>query len=231
MTVAVKICGLSTPETLDAAIGVGADWVGLVHFPRSPRHVSLETGRDLSRRARGRAGRVALLVDPDDALLAAVVEAFDPDLLQLHGSETPERVAAIRRATGRPVMKAVGIGAEADLSVLPSYAAVADRLLLDAKPPAGAGLPGGTALPGGNGVAFDWRLLAGPALDRGFPFMLSGGLTIGNVAEALRLTGAGAVDVSSGVESRPGEKDPALIAAFVAAARAAAEPAAPRDAA
>jgi phosphoribosylanthranilate isomerase len=175
--------------------------------------VTLETGRALSNRARGRAIRTALLVNPDDALLAAVVEALDPDLIQLHGSETPERVAAIRARFGRPVMKAVGIAEPSDLTAVAAYAPVADRLLLDAKPPKTA-----DALPGGNGLAFDWRLLAG--LDPATPFMLSGGLSRDNVAEAIALTGARSVDVSSGVESRPGEKDPAKIEAFVKAARA-----------
>jgi len=207
----IKICGLSTPETLDAALGAGADWVGFVRFARSPRHVELEAARALSRRAKGRAGRVVLLVDPDDAALAAAIEAIAPDLIQLHGRESPERVAAIRAATGLPVMKALGIAGPADLAAIPAYAAVADRLLLDAKAPPGA------ALPGGNGVRFDWSLLAGADLPAGL--MLSGGLGPENVAEALARTGLRAVDVSSGVESAPGIKDPARIAAFVTAAR------------
>lgn len=210
----IKICGLSTPETLDAALAAGADWVGFVRFARSPRHVELEAGRLLSERARGRAGRVVLLVDPDDAAVAAAVEAMAPDLIQLHGRESPERVAAIRAATGLPVMKALGVASRADLAALHSYA-VADRLLLDAKPPPGA------ALPGGNGIRFDWDLLAGAALPAGT--MLSGGLDADTVAEALARTGLGAVDVSSGVESAPGIKDPARIAAFVTAARACAD--------
>jgi phosphoribosylanthranilate isomerase len=218
MDAIVKICGLSTPETLDAALDAGADWVGFVHFPRSPRHVSLETGRSLSARARGRARRVVLLVDPEDSTIAAVVAALDPDLLQLHGHETPERVAAVRERFGRPVLKAVGVGAPADLDAAARYAAVADHLLLDAKPPVTP-----EALPGGNGLAFDWRLLAAPVtwnvLDPARPFMLSGGLNPDNVSTAIRLTRAGAVDVSSGVEVRPGLKDPARIEAFVEAAR------------
>ncbi len=214
MSAHVKICGINTVPALDAALAAGAEWIGLVRYPRSPRHVELEQGRALSERARGRTARVALLVDPDDAALEAVVEALDPDLLQLHGAETPERVAAIRGRFGRPVMKAVGIGEAADLERLSAYAAVADRLLLDAKPPRDS-----NALPGGNGLAFDWRLLTG--LDLQKPFMLSGGLTPDNVAAAVRLTGAPAVDVSSGVERRPGEKDPDKIAAFVKAARSA----------
>jgi phosphoribosylanthranilate isomerase len=209
----IKICGLSTLETLEAAIEAGADLVGFVHFPRSPRHVSLEAGRALSRRARGRALRTALVVDADDAILASIVEALDPDLIQLHGSETPERVAAIRARFGRPVMKAVGIATASDVGRLAGYAGLTDRLLLDAKPPSAG------ALPGGNGVAFDWRLIAG--LDPALPFMLSGGLNPENVGAAIGLTGALAVDVSSGVESRPGEKSPELIEAFIRAARTA----------
>jgi phosphoribosylanthranilate isomerase len=207
----VKICGLSTSETLAAALEAGADLVGFVRFAPSPRHLDLTPGRALSRAARGRAQRVLLTVDPDDAELDASLEAFDPDLVQLHGSETPERVAAIRARTGRPVMKALGIATADDLAGIAAYARVADRLLLDAKPP-----PGGR-LPGGNGLPFDWRLIAG--LDPGLPFMLSGGLTPDTVAEAIRVTGAPAVDVSSGVERAPGVKDPDRIAAFVAAAR------------
>jgi phosphoribosylanthranilate isomerase len=210
----VKICGINTPEALDAAIAAGADMIGLVRFGRSPRHLEVKEGRALSERARGKALRVALVVDADDAALAETVEGFDPDILQLHGSETPERVAAIRARFGRPVMKAVGIAEKKDLADLDAYAAVADRLLVDAKPPRTAG-----ALPGGNGLSFDWRLIAG--IDAGKPVMLSGGLDEANVAAAVTLTGVSAVDVSSGVERRPGEKDPEKIAAFVKAARAA----------
>lgn len=209
--VRVKICGLSGEETLDAALDAGADLVGFVHFLKSPRHVSLDKGRRLSQRARGRAERVVLLVDPDDTLLAAAVEALDPDWIQLHGGESPQRIAEIRARTGRPVMKAFGVAAAHDLVALPDYAAVADRLLLDAKPPLGADLPGG------NGRSFDWDILKGVVLTSGT--MLSGGLDADNVEEALARTGLAAVDVSSGVEVRPGEKDPAKIVAFVAAAR------------
>jgi phosphoribosylanthranilate isomerase len=176
--------------------------------------VSLDLGRDLSRQARGRALRVVLLVDADDAAIADAVEALDPDLLQLHGRESPERAAAIRSRFGRPVLKAIGIADASDLAALGPYAGGVDHLLLDAKPPRDAG-----ALPGGNGLSFDWRLLNG--LDPGLSFMLSGGLNPGNVAEAVRLTGPRAVDVSSGVESGPGVKDPGKIEAFVKAARAA----------
>ncbi|MCJ2072341.1 phosphoribosylanthranilate isomerase [Methylobacterium sp. J-030] len=207
----IKICGLSTEDTLDAALALGVDWIGLVHFPRSPRHVALARAAALSSRAKDRAERVVLLVDPDNALLAGVVEAVDPDLIQLHGQESPERVAAIRALTGRPVMKALGLAVPADLAPLAAYAAVADRILLDAKAPANAGLPGG------NGRCFDWTILADRDLPEGT--MLSGGLDAANVPEALARTKLNAVDVSSGVESAPGVKDPGRIAAFVAAAR------------
>jgi len=210
----VKICGLGTPEAVEAALGAGADLLGFVRFPKSPRHVELDTGRRLSTVARGRALRTLLTVDADDAELDAAVAAIDPDLLQFHGSETPARVAAVKRRYGRPVMKALGIAAIADLQQIERYADVADRLLLDAKPPSGP-----DALPGGNGLAFDWRLIAG--LDRQKPFMLSGGLTPQNVGAAIALTGIRAIDVSSGVERAPGDKDPARIEAFVRAARAA----------
>lgn len=214
MTPLVKICGLSTPETLDAAIQAGADMVGFVHFPKSPRHVGLDLGRALSGQARGRAERVVLLVDPSDALLDAVVDALDPEAIQLHGAETPERVAGVKARTGRQAWKAVGIGAARDLDAVGAYAGVADRILLDAKPPKGP-----DALPGGNGVRFDWGLLA--RLDPAIVFMLSGGLDADVVGQAVAMTGARAVDVSSGVELRPGVKDPEKIAAFVRAARAA----------
>ena len=219
----VKICGLSTPETVEAALGAGADMVGFVRFARSPRHVARDLGRALSAAAQGRATRVLLVVDPEDAELEADVAAIDPDLIQLHGRETPERVAAIRARFGRPVMKAVGIATAADLANVARHAGVADRILLDAKAPPGA------ALPGGNGRAFDWGILAGalpfPLGEKGARLevcvMLSGGLTAANVADAIRISGLAAVDVSSGVETAPGRKDPGLIAAFVGAARAA----------
>jgi phosphoribosylanthranilate isomerase len=214
MDTLVKICGLRSIEALDAALGAGSDLVGFVRYPRSPRHLSLEEGRELSARVKGKALRVALTVDADDAELSAIVDALDPDLLQLHGEETPERAAAVRARFGRPVMKAIGVTDRADLARIPVYAQAADRILLDAKPPKTA-----EALPGGNGLAFDWRLVAG--LDRKLSFMLSGGLTPETVAAAIGLTRARALDVSSGVERSPGEKDPAKIEAFVRAARAA----------
>jgi len=210
----IKICGLSTPETLDVALGAGADLVGFVRFPKSPRHVSLDLGHKLSLQARGRAQRVVLLVNPGDEDIAQAIEAINPDLIQLHGSETPERVAEIRSMVKRPVMKAFGVAEPSDLKALTPYASRVDRFLLDAKPPRTA-----NALPGGNGLAFDWRLLNG--LDPKLSFMLSGGLTPDNVAEAIRLTRPEAVDVSTGVESGPGLKDPARIEAFIRAARTA----------
>ena len=209
----IKICGLSTAATLDAALAAGADMVGFVFFPKSPRHISYDTARALGGQARGRAGIVALSVDADDAELGAIAEALRPDLLQLHGRETPERVAAIRARFDLPVMKAIGVTSRADLAQIPAYAAAADRLLFDAKPPADA------ALPGGNGRAFDWTLLRG--LDLPVPHMLSGGLDPGNVAEAIRITRALGVDVSSGVESAAGVKNADKITAFVREARAA----------
>ncbi len=207
----VKICGLSTEDTLAAALDAGAERVGFVFFPRSPRAVTPARAAALAALARSRAAVVALTVDADDDALAALVETVAPDMLQLHGSETPERVAAVRRLFGRPVVKVLGISTAADLDPVPSHAAVADEIMFDAKPPKGA------VLPGGNGVAFDWRLLA--ALDLPVPFMLSGGLGPRNVGEAIRVTRAPAVDVSSGVETAPGVKSPDLIAAFIRAAR------------
>lgn len=214
MTLLVKICGLKTPEALDATIAAGADMAGFVVFPPSPRHLDPAAGRDLLARVKGRLQTVALTVDADDALLAAIVETLAPDLLQLHGRETPERVAAVRARFGRPVIKALAVAEAADLAAVPAYAAVADRILFDARAPKGA------TRPGGLGQAFDWRLLEN--LEPGLRYMLSGGLDAANVAEALRITRAPAVDVSSGVERAPGEKDPRKIADFVRAARAAA---------
>jgi len=212
MSVLVKICGLSTPETLDVALNAGADMVGFVFFPPSPRNISFEQGHALGSRVQGRAKKVALSVDADDALLEQIVAALKPDLLQLHGHETPQRVAAIRESFGLPVMKALAIETKADLAAIAPYAGVADRLLFDARPPRDATRPGGLGKP------FDWHLLEGLALP--VPFMLAGGVDPTNVAEALRITGAPGVDVSSGVESAPGVKDAEKIRAFIRAARA-----------
>jgi phosphoribosylanthranilate isomerase len=212
MSLTVKICGLSTRETLDAALQAGADMVGFVFFPPSPRHLSLATARDLGKQARGRASKVALTVDADDATLANIVEALQPDILQLHGKETVARLRDIKQAFGLPVMKAIAVETLADLAPLPGYAAVADRILFDACAPKEA------TRPGGLGAVFDWRVLEN--LDLKLPFMVSGGLDAGNVAEAVRVTRAGGVDVSSGVERAPGVKDPDMIRAFIRAARA-----------
>jgi phosphoribosylanthranilate isomerase len=217
MTVEVKICGLKTEAALDAALAAGADYVGLVFCTKSPRNLDLATARQLAERARGRAKIVALLVDPDDKQLEDVVAAVAPDIIQLHGSETPERVAEVAKRFGRPVLKAVKVAIADDALAALAYAGKADRILFDAKAPEGRA---GT-LPGGNGLAFDWQALAGV---RGkLDYMLAGGLTPANVGEAIRLTGAKAVDVSSGVESRPGEKDPELIRRFLRAAKTARE--------
>ncbi|MFM1814253.1 MAG: hypothetical protein RLZ98_948 [Pseudomonadota bacterium] len=215
MGVKVKICGLRTAEALVAALEGGADYVGLVFFPPSPRNVGLVEASSLAALARGRAEIVALMVDPEDSLVDQVVQIVAPDFIQLHGSESVERCAGIRRRSGRPIIKAIKVETRADVEAGLEYAGVADILLFDAKAP--ARIQG--ALPGGNGLSFDWQLLDGIALRH--PFMLSGGLDPANVATAIRLTGAAAVDVSSGVERTPGDKDPALIAAFLAAVRSA----------
>ena len=212
MSLTVKICGLSTPETLDVALQAGADMAGFVFFPASPRHIGLNTARDLGRQARGRALKVALTVDADDATLANIVEALQPDILQLHGKETVARLRDIKQIFGLPVMKAIAVETPADLAALPGYAAVADRILFDARAPKEA------TRPGGLGAVFDWHLLENLDLKR--PFMVSGGLDAGNVAEAVRVSRAGGVDVSSGVERAPGVKDPEMIRAFIRAARA-----------
>ena len=211
MTPLVKICGLSTAASLEAALKAGADMVGFVFFPKSPRNVSCETARTLGARARGRARIVALSVDPADDALDAIVEWLDPDLFQLHGRESPARVESVRSRYSRPVMKAIGVAARADLAAAAAYETAADRLLIDAKAPADA------TLPGGNGRVFDWGLAADFRPVR--PWFLSGGLDPINVAEAIGRTGVRGVDVSSGVESAPGIKDELKIAAFIAAAR------------
>lgn len=209
----VKICGLSTPEHVDAAIAGGAAYVGFNFFARSPRYVDPERAGTLAARVPPGRAKVGLFVDADDATLDKVLAQVPLDMVQLHGRETPARVAAIRDQFGLPVMKVLGVSDEADLIQLTDYAHVADQLMLDAKPPKGA------ALPGGNGVPFDWRLIAGRRWQ--VPWMLAGGLTHRNVAEAIRLTGARQVDVSSGVESAIGRKDTELIRQFLAAAGAA----------
>lgn len=214
MTLEIKICGLRTDEALDAALEAGADMVGLVFFPKSPRNVSLDEAESLAARARGRARIVTLVVDADDDLLAAIATRIRPDLLQLHGHESPERCAAIRALTGIAVMKAIAVADAEDLAPIAAFVPHVDRILFDAKPPRRP-----DALPGGNGLIFDWRLIRD--LDPGRPVMLSGGLTPENVGQAIATTGVGAVDVSSGVESAPGVKDPARIRAFIDHARAA----------
>ena len=213
MALVVKICGLKTPETVDAAVAAGADLVGFVFFPPSPRNVSLALARELGARVRGRACKVALSVDADDALHAAIIESLAPHMLQLHGRETPERIKALKARFGLPVMKSLAVETGADLTAVAAYTGVADALLFDARAPKDATRPGGLGKP------FDWTLLK--ALDPGLRFMLSGGLDPSNVAEALAITRAPAVDVSSGVERAPGEKDIEKIRAFVRAARAA----------
>jgi phosphoribosylanthranilate isomerase len=211
MSVLVKICGLKTPEALDVALEAGADMVGFVFFPPSPRHVGLAAAAELGRRVGDRARKVALIVDADDVLLKSITDALRPDLLQLHGAETPARVQAINARFGLPVMKAIAVEARADLAAVKLYDTVADRLLFDARAPREATRPGGLGKP------FDWHLLE--ELDLAVPYMLSGGLDPDNVAAALRITGAPGVDVSSGVERAPGEKDHDKIRAFIRAAR------------
>jgi phosphoribosylanthranilate isomerase len=211
MSLLVKICGLKSPDALDAALGAGADLVGLVFFSPSPRNVPVAAARALGERVRGRAGKVALTVDADDAMFEAIVDTLSPDMLQLHGHETPERVGALKEKFGLPVMKAIPVETKADLAAVASYANVADRLLFDARAPREA------TRPGGLGRTFDWYLLEN--LQPGIPFMLSGGLDAGNIVEALKITRAPGVDVSSGVERAPGEKDAEKIQKFVRAAR------------
>ena len=206
----VKICGLRTPADVTAVARAGAAYAGFVFFAKSPRNLTLPEARLAAMAAPPGLARVALTVNADNAALDAIVEAVPLDILQLQGHESPDRVAEVRARYGLPVMKAIGIADEGDLPAIFEFSTIADQLLIDTKPPRGA------TLPGGNGVAFDWRLLAGRRWLR--PWMLAGGLTAENVAEAVRLTGARQVDVSSGVESAPGVKDAARIAAFVAAA-------------
>ncbi len=212
MATKVKICGLRTLETLQAALEAGADYVGLVIFPPSPRNVDIEAAAALAAHARGRAKVVALLVDADDALLARVADEIRPDLVQLHGDETPERVREIRSRRGIPVIKAIKVATASDAAQALAFKASADLILFDAKPPPHA------TRPGGHGTAFDWSLLDSVKADIG-PFMLSGGLDAQNVVEAIQATGAPIVDVSSGVEIRRGEKSPDLIRRFLQAAK------------
>lgn len=211
MDVRVKICGLTRPQDVLATAGAGARYFGLVFFAKSPRCVSLDTARALAVMAPPGLAKVALVVDPDDATLDELCRTVPLDIIQLHGRETPARVAQIRARTGLPVMKALGVAEADDLAAIPAYEAVADQILVDAKPPKDGGLPGG------NGLSFDWRLLAGRRWAT--PWMLAGGLTADNVAKAVALTGARQVDLSSGVEDAPGIKNADKIAAFVAAAQ------------
>ncbi len=210
--VKVKICGLTQPEHVHAAARAGAVYAGFVFFEKSPRHVSVDMARDLALEAPVGLAKVALTVDADDAVLDAILDRVPLDMLQLHGRETPERVAQVRARYGLPVMKAIGIAEESDLKQIDLYAGVSDQLLIDAKAPKGA------VLPGGNGLSFDWRLV-----NRKYwpcPWMLAGGLNPENVGLAVQMTGARQVDVSSGVETAPGKKDAAMIEAFVKAAMA-----------
>jgi phosphoribosylanthranilate isomerase len=216
--VRVKICGLRDAATLAAAVDAGAAYVGFNFFARSPRSVTLDQAAALAVTVPPGIAKVGLTVDADDAALDSLVATVPLDMLQLHGAETPDRVAAIKARYGLMVMKVVGIAEESDLARLAPFLAVADLILVDTKPPKGA------VLPGGNGLAFDWRLLAGRRWP--LPWMLAGGLTAENVALAAQMTGARQVDVSSGVESAPGVKDEARIRGFIAAAHAAVIPAA-----
>lgn len=208
---AIKICGLSTPETVGAAIAAGATHLGFVHFAKSPRHVEAEQLRALAAIIPAHVERVAVLVDPTDEMLGELVATNALTALQLHGQESPERVAAIRQRFGLPVWKAISVKTRADIDAAKAYAGAADRLLFDAKTPDGA------ALPGGMGVRFDWTLLRGVPIS--IPWGLSGGLGIDNVADAIRITGAPMIDVSSGVESAPGIKSVDKIMAFCKAAQ------------
>lgn len=206
----VKICGLSSPATLETALRVGAAMVGFVFFPKSPRHLEFAAAREMARRARLRAEIVALCVDPDDSVLEKIILATEPDYLQLHGSESPERLEQIQSKFGISVIKAIGVATRDDFAQAELYAGKSDALLIDAKPPKGA------VMPGGNGIAFDWKLAADFRPRK--PWLLSGGLDPTNVAAAIELSGTRGVDVSSGVESAPGVKDPDMIKSFIQAA-------------
>jgi phosphoribosylanthranilate isomerase len=213
MALDIKICGLKTDEAMAAALAGGASHVGFIFFAKSPRYVEPAQAGRLRQAAIGKAKAVAVTVDADDAFLDDIVEKMHPDMLQLHGAETPERVAAVKARYGLPVMKVFSVSEAADLDRLKPFVGIADRIMFDAKPPKGS------QLPGGNGVAFDWRILAG--LDAGLDYMLSGGLNAANIGDALRSANPPAIDISSGVESAPGVKDPALIEQFFRAVRAA----------
>ena len=214
MPVEVKICGINSPAALAAAVAGGADYLGFNFYPPSPRYVTPEAAREIGSHAPESVTKVGVVVDLDDAALAAILEGAPLDMLQLHGRESPQRVAEIRARFALPVMKAVKIAGADDVAAAQAYCAVAERLLFDAKPP--KDMTG--ALPGGNALALDWRLLAGTAWP--IPWMLSGGLDADNVAEAVRVSGARGLDVSSGVEDRPGLKSPDKIRAFLTAAKA-----------
>ena len=211
MTIAVKICGLTSPDAIDAAAGAGAVYGGLVFHPRSPRFLVLGQARLLAERMRGRLKSVALITDMDDAGIAELVKTVAPEFLQLHGRESVQRTAEIRARFGLPVIKALPVADASDLAVASDYEKIADMLMFDAKPPKGA------ERPGGHGAAFDWKILAGRSFVK--PWFLAGGLDPDNVARAIELAGARQVDVSSGVESSAGVKDPARITAFINAAR------------
>ncbi|MER9593462.1 phosphoribosylanthranilate isomerase [Mesorhizobium sp. M0244] len=213
MTLDIKICGLKTDKALAAALAGGASHVGFIFFAKSPRYVELAEAGRLREAARGKAKAVAVTVDASDAFLDEIVEKMQPDMLQLHGAEPPERVAEVKARYGLPVMKALPVSEAADLGRVKPFIGIADRFLFDAKPPKGS------ELPGGNGLAFDWRILAG--LDAGVDYMLSGGLNAGNIGDAFRLANPPGIDVSSGVESEPGVKEPALIEQFFRAVGAA----------
>ncbi|PJR90825.1 phosphoribosylanthranilate isomerase [Ochrobactrum sp. 695/2009] len=206
MVLDIKICGLKTPDAVAAALDGGATHIGFIFFPKSPRHIIPQKAAGLRGAVKGRALAVAVTVDADDETLDEIVEAVKPDILQLHGHETPERVAFIKARYGLPVMKAFSVREASDLAAIAAYQGIADRFLFDAKP------PNGSDLPGGNGVSFDWELLA--ALDADIDYMLSGGLNADNIAEALHKTRAPGIDISSGVERAPGEKDVRLIENF-----------------
>jgi phosphoribosylanthranilate isomerase len=210
--VKVKICGVRTPSIVNAAVDAGADYVGFVFFPKSPRTIAPEAARPLAELAFGRIETVAVLVDPDDAFIDEILTTVRPSLLQLHGSETPDRLAAIRRHSGLRTIKAIGVAGADDVAKAATYWGIADMIMFDARAPAGSDIPGG------HGLAFDWSALAGLRAERSFA--LSGGLDPDNVWEALITTGADMVDVSSGVERAPGEKDEALVREFIQAARA-----------